>query len=96
MDTVSLFQMMAEPVEFKILPATAQEQSSITYFIDRDNLDIVHIVSTVCPRRTDPSYYVKWVTSSWTYSMSFLFTFLNKPFFPSLYLNKKTVVTHLI
>ena len=31
-------------------------------------------VSTVCPRSSDPfyivSYYIKWVTTSWTYSMS--------------------------
>ena len=35
-------------------------------------LDIQYILYTVCPRSNDPfyveTYYIKWVTTSWTYS----------------------------
>ena len=40
----------------------------------------VRQVSTVCPRSSDPSYavnwFIKWITTSWTYSTSLSFVFL--------------------
>ena len=37
---------------------------------------VLYLLSTVCPISSDPfykiSYYIKWVTTSWTHSMSFL------------------------
>ena len=39
---------------------------------------------TICPRSSDPfyivSYYIKWVTTSWTYSMSHYKTFIEVVF----------------
>ena len=42
-------------------------------FIGRGNL--MNESYTVCPRRSDPfsivtSYYINWITTSWTYSMN--------------------------
>ena len=34
-----------------------------------------HIGYTICPRRSDP-FYIKWVTTSWTYNIPNMFTHL--------------------
>ena len=46
-------------------------------------IDIKAKICTVCPGSSDPfyivSYYINWVTSSWTYSRTFCHTLLKLP-----------------
>ena len=45
----------------------------IELFTRKNEMSSIHVL-TVCPRSSDPfyivSYYIKWVTTSWTYSIN--------------------------
>ena len=45
-----------------------------TNFVDKHIICLIIFIITICPRSSDPfhivTYYMKWVTTSWTYSIS--------------------------
>ena len=49
------------------------ESMILSEFEEEKNVQQIKNYDTVCPRSSDPiyivSYYIKWVTTSWTYSI---------------------------